>query len=447
MSIMLNESNSSFDTTPSFDFVMRHDDGRDDEVVPDVGDEDEGFDLIDVENERREDIGVLIVPPTTGSSEGSRDTVLSIPDSVPTVLNSAMLDLPDCVHVVDNNPAAVRSNSVQSINEGNDNEPFSNRSRNEKVAANKNWRRNALTIVFLAAVSTRSVFHAFYMHRESILLREQIRILTDQAARSAATLDELKQEQSREVIFDNCWLHAHAKMSFGECSYEACKTVKENVQTFGSSVHNFWERMKSASQEKMTEGTKNYHGFYQSYPVHITMSMLRAPVNASWKDWEKVKVVNFTDKAHRMGDRYRDVWSKAKGSFDAIKFYVPAYTYAQNFHRFWVEVKGTYKNNMEDKLNDVGQSLYEAPSAIINMLKSGYNELIEPVYTTSNRSETSADRNESESLDNFVHNVYKLQSITKKVLVAAVWSAGAAILVNLFDMCWYQHGNFLALEN
>lgn len=457
MSIMLNESNSSFDTTPSFDFVMRHDDGRDDEVVmSDVGDEDEGYDVIDDENEHREDVGVLIVPPTTGSSEDSRKTVLSIPDSVPTVMNSAMLDLPECVHVLDNAEATpVRSNPIQvSIHKGVDRDSFSHGSKNEDGTASQNtWRRNVLALVFVVAVSTGSVCHTFYLHRESLLLKEQVRLLTDQAARSAATLDELKQKQAQEIVFDNCWLQAHAKMSFGECSQEATETVKDTVNTFGSSIQNFWEKMKDAYQENMNEGAKGFHGFYHSSPPNKTKNVFGTNMKTIWKQWKKVRVVSVTEKVNRMRSNLQDVWNQTKGIFHAGN---SSGHVGSNFYSFWVDIKeGVCKEELEGRLYSAGRSLYEAPSNFMNILKSGYDELKDSVnesifYRMSDTAEsntTSADMNETDSLGNFVQNVNGLQSISKKVLVAAAWSAGAAILVSAFDMYWNQHGSLLALEN
>ena len=462
MSIMLNESNSSFDTTPSFDFVMRHEDGRDDEVMAsDIEDEEEGYDLIDGGNERREDIGVLIVPPTTGSSGDSHNTILSVPDSVPTVMNSAMLDVPDCVHVVDSaQPTPVRSNATQvSTNEVLNRELVSLESKNESIVASQNaWRRNILALLFFAAVSTGSVCHAFYLHRESLLLKEQVRLLTDQAARSAATLDELKQKQAREVVLDNCWLQAHAKMSFGECSQEATETVKETVNTFGSSVHNFWEHMKEAYQENLKGSASAFGGFNHSFSANTTENVFSTRVNAIFNRFSKIKTGRITEKVNMMGSSIQDVWNQTKGVFNSVNVTEPMKTFGNGLFRVWVDVKVIIKEKMEDQVYDVGRSFYEAPSMLFNILKGGYNDLKDTVresilYMNSDTAEsntTSADDTAEPHLPDHLlqnNNGNALQSISKKVLVAAAWSAGAAILVSTFDMYWNQHGNFPALEN
>lgn len=168
---------------------------------------------------------------------------------------------------------------------------------------------------------------------------------------------------------------------------------------------------------------------------------------------EEVKVVSVTEKVNRMGSNLQDVWNQTKGIFHAVNISGPV---GSNFSSFWVNIKeGVCKDKLEGRLYNAGRSLYEAPSNFINILISGYDELKDSVnesifYMTSDTTEsntTSADMNETDSLGNFVQNVNGLQSISKKVLVAAAWSAGAAILVSAFDMYWNQHGSLPALEN
>lgn len=456
---MLNESNSSFDTTPSFDFVMRHEDGRDDEVVvSDVEDEEEGYDLIDGGNNRREDIGVLIVPPTHGSSEDSRNTVLSIPDSVPTVLNSAMIDLPDCVHLVDNvSPTPVRSNSTQGSNrEDLHREAVSPEITNDSSAAAKQhaWRRNVLTLLFLAAVSTGSICHAFYLHRESLLLKEQVRQLTDQAARAAVTLDELQQKQARAVVLDNCWLHAHAKMSLGECSQEATENMKETVSTLGSSVHNFWERMKEAYQENVKGSATAFDGFYRSYPANTTATSFGTHMNAMLKQFQKIKNGIVMKEMNKIGSELLDVWNQTKTILKAVNISTPVYTFSgtSNVSHFWDDIKGIYKEKVEGQVYNVGRSLRETPSTIFNGIQRGYTDVKDSIresllYMKSDIAESNAtDTTETNLSEIYLPNENQMQSISKKVLVAAAWSAGAAILVSTFDMYWNQQGSFPAIE-
>lgn len=458
MSIMLNESNSSFDTTPSFDFVMRHDDGpdRDDEVIVSDAEDDEGYDVVDGESEHRDDIGVLIVPPTTGSSENSRNTVLSIPDSVPSVLNSAMLDLPDCVHVVDNAQATpVRSNSI-ALKASESDDRKSQESKMEGTAPSQNtWRRNVLALLLVAAVSTGSVCHAFYLHRESILLKEQVRLLTDQAARSAATLDELQRKQASEVVLNNCWLLAHAKVSLGECSQEATETVKETVSTLGSTVHNFWERMKQSYQENVKENMKDFDGFYSSYPANVTANFF-ANVNDVWNQLKESNAGNITENLNAMSSCIQDVWNQSKETFSAFNVSEPVNTFGGTVYRLWMKIPGVDEVKMKDQFNVVGQSLCEASSTFTNAIQRGYNDLKDSVqeiifYKKSDASTsnvTFADTiPESDFPGNLVPNTNELPSISKKVLIAAAWSAGAAMLVSTFDMYWNQHGTLLALEN
>jgi hypothetical protein len=473
MSIMLNESNSSFDTTPSFDFVMRHDDGRDDEVVvPDAPEEEEGYDLMDDGgNEHREDnIGVLILPPTTtGSSEDSRNTVLSIPDSVPTVLNSTLLDLPDCVHVVDHiEPTPVRSHSTKI--QGNDaeedwnGENAQNDSVTETASSPNAWRRHVLTLLFLAAVSTGSVCHALYLHRESQLLKEQVRILTDQAARSAATLEELQRKQVQEniVMMDNCWLQAHAQMSLGECTQEATEAMKETAHSFGTSVHNFWENIKEGYQENVRANASLFGGWYTSSPANATIANLLFgnQFEVLLNPFKKIKATTFTETVTEMSSSLHDLWKNTKSTFNvAVNCSKPLKTCGSDKSRFWRGLQGFYKQEVGDQFNDVGRSLYDAPSTIFHQLRRGFSDLkhsfnesmmlhmklgIAEWNTT-----TLADNNDTETnlSDHLPNNVNAVQSISKKVLIAAAWSAGAAILVSTFDMYWNQHGSFPALEN
>ena len=468
MSIMLNESNSSFDTTPSFDFVMRQDDHdddddgqeRDDEVMTSDAEDDEGFNVVaNGAREHRDDIGVLIVPPTTGSSENSRNTVLSIPDSVPTVLNSAMLDLPECVHVVDTTAQAtpVRSNSlVSKANEGDDRK--SQESKMEGTAPSQNtWRRNVLALFVVAAVSIGSVGHAFYLHRESLLLKEQVRLLTDQAARSAATLDELQRKQASEVVLDNCWLLAHAKVSLGECSQEATESVKETVSTFGSSVHNFWERMKESYQENVKEKVKDFDGFYSSYAANVTTNVF-TNVKDVWNQLKESNAGNITENLNTMSSCLQDIWNQSKATFSVFhNESEPVNAFGSGtLYRLWMEITGVNQVNMKDSFNVVGQSLREASSTVANVFQRGYNDLKDSVsifYQKSTDSAASSNETFTDTIPpadfpgNLVESTNELPSVSKKVLIAAAWSAGAAILVSTFDMYWNQHGNLLALEN
>jgi hypothetical protein len=464
MSIMLNESNSSFDTTPSFDFVMRQDDDgqeRDDEVmVSDADDDDEGFDVVaNGAREHRDDIGVLIVPPTTGSSENSRNTVLSIPDSVPTVLNSAMLDLPECVHVVDTTAQAtpVRSNSlVSKANEGDDRKSQERTMKGTPPSQNT-WRRNVWALFVVAAVSIGSVGHAFYLHRESLLLKEQVRLLTDQAARSAATLDELQRKQASEVVLDNCWLLAHAKVSLGECSQEATESMKEKVSTFGSSVHNFWERTKELYQENVKEKVKDFDGFYSSYAANVTTNVF-TNVKDVWNQLKESNAGNITENLNTMGSCLQDIWNQSKATFSV--FYnvsEPVTAFGSGtVYRFWKDVTGVNEVKMKDSFNVAGQSLREASSTVANAFHRGYNDLKDSVTIFYQKSDAFAASSNGTVTDtippgdfpgNLVESTNELPSVSKKVLIAAAWSAGAAILVSTFDMYWNQHGNLLALEN
>ena len=110
---------------------------------------------------------------------------------------------------------------------------------------------------------------------------------------------------------------------------------------------------------------------------------------------------------------------------------------------------------MEDQVYETGRSLYEAPSTLFYLMKCGYNDLKSSVnesvlykkLNTTEFNETTADISDPNLPDNFYHNKNALQSISKKVLIAAAWSAGAAILISTFDMYWNQHGIIPALEN
>jgi hypothetical protein len=466
MSIMLNESNSSFDTMPSFDFILRRDD-RDDEMnVSDV-DETEGFHIIENEAERREEVGVLIVPPTS-SSENSRNTVLSLPDSVPTVLNSGILDVPNSVHVVDDDGTSPIDKATLQLSTC---EPFhpSTISCESKINESKvigiTRRRSVLTILFLASVSAGSISHACYLHRESRLLKEQVRLLKDQATLAAAALKELQQERDREVVIGNCWLHAHGKMSMGECSYEATESVKAQVKTLSSSFRTMWNQLKESYVDSVTASKNNVGKFSTIDRFNTTINTIGNNFHGTWTQLKDVFEGSFLSNKTKENDTIyavQEIWNaiKRKSSDFKIKEQVnsvPTYVYEK-----LDSIKRVYNENVKEHINSLGRSLYAFPTMLIDTMSSGFKELNDSIeeeivyfksnYTTLRSSTlrnntTNMNSTDMNSTKTYLSEFNELKSLSQKLLVAALWSTGAAILVSTLDMYWNQHGKLLALEN
>jgi hypothetical protein len=458
MSIMLNESNSSFDTTPSYDFILRRDDDRDDEVIVSDVDDDDGYDVVENEAERREEVGVLIVPPTS-SSENSRNTVLSVPDSVPTVLNSGILQLPNSVHVVDDNGTSPYDRESLQLNDG---EQYNcatilRDKKQEKTASIQNARRrNVLTILFFAAVSASSISHAIYLHRESQLLKNQVRLLEDQAVRAAATLKELQQQHDRDVVFGNCWLQAHGKMSLGECSFEATESVKAQVNTVSRSFQNMWDQLKVAYIDSVKGNVSTLGRFSDGAPINVTINSMS---NKFQEIWTKIKYVckgSIKERVNTTSNSVQEIWNAIKRRSNDIYIIEQVKSVPNKSHEMLDQIKELYDENIKENINFIGRSLYTVTTTLLDHVERGYRELKdsiqqEIVYNNSDHlqyiftsSENSTDAN---STNPYLSNISELQSLSKKLLVAALWSTGAAILVSTLDMYWNQHGKFLALEN
>ena len=269
---MLNNSGSSFDTVPSYDFILRRED-RDDE------DEEEAapFHLIDSLPETV--TGALIVPPTSGS-EDSRNTVLSVPDTVPSVLNSS-IQIPHSVHLLPEE----RESSDPVAEEPQIPTATDDLSRNQESTATNSIspRRILIALFAVVVIAALSISEALFLRRETGLLKEQVRLLQEQAAHSTAALKAFQEAQTKEVVLDNCWLQANAKMTLGECTHEATQSVRTHVQAMREYMEETWSQMKQTYEEKFKEDVETIERVVQTAPKRIA-DYVQVEYH-SWKRW------------------------------------------------------------------------------------------------------------------------------------------------------------------
>jgi hypothetical protein len=292
---MLNESNSSFDTMPSFVMDLEEEQEQErDGIISD--EEDEGYNHVDASESSSgvygERTGILILPPAQNNSiASSHETDLSLPDSVPSDLNS-ILHLPD--------PVVMVHDLSQSGEEPPDEEPdllngstqhlaqaavVARKYSSVSTAATSGHNR----LIFLVSVVVAALSIAVTLHlvHERQQLKEQVRGLQAlehayMESLIAATLVKEQEERTRELeeqvrqlkkeadeskprftypweskddapLIDNCWLHANAKMEFGECSRKSTETVVKHVQSLGKSVYEanerIWDKMRGDYKE------------------------------------------------------------------------------------------------------------------------------------------------------------------------------------------------------
>lgn len=368
---MLNNSGSSFDTVPSYDFILRREDRDEEEEEFDEEDEaPEVFHLIDSVPEVG--AGVLIVPPTS-DSEDSRNTVLSVPDTVPSVVtNSILPPLPNSVHIVE----------VTEEHESSDtgDQPLIstavNQSSNKEVITTKPTfpRSMLMALLVFVVVAALSISEALFLRRETWLLKEQVRLLQEEAALSAATLTALKEDQAKEVVLDNCWLHANAKMTLGECAQEATETVRTHVQTIQEYAEQTWNQVKQTNV-----GMQEY-------------------AEQAW---------------NRMKQTYKDTVEVHVETIERVVQAAP--TTIADFVR--VEVK-SWKDWIQEELSCFAKEQSEGSS----------------------RSKSpDSPRNINDSTETYKEKKSSsLQTVSKSVLVTAVWSTAAALLVSTLDFYWKQ---------
>lgn len=479
---MLNESNSSFDTTPSYDFILRYvDDFQNDaiDVINDVADDDDDeaeYDVVDDMNEVHEEdaVGVLIVPPTSNSSGNSHDTELSIPDTVPSVLNGSEIlpPLPASVHIVNNEEDHVASplanDALLQVTENGraqeDDIPVTRRPRYDErdgLAAIPPRRRNTVTFLFCLVVSAASMSHALFLYRESQSLKEKIRLLEDQVNRTAATMLELeqqqrKQDQEQTVMFmDTCWIQAQAKMSFGDCSYEASDAVKAQVSTLGSSVRYVWEHIKSIYDDPLQGQNANHSRMFSSETINATV----------WSVSNKI-----SNQVDKMTNRTQVLWNRVKGSLNETNVngrFGDTTGFRNTMEVVWDRIKPlVFDIGSDDEGENITEKISDMKRSILDPLKRGYQELKE-LFTvpsllmndtvfnmTSDFNDTSNAKDvnstsSSSTVSTYVQTVKDcLPSVSKKVMVAAFWSVGAAVLVSTLEMYWNQQsGKVLSIEN
>jgi hypothetical protein len=292
MNTMLNNSGSSFDTVPSYDFILRRDD-RDDEGITSDVEEENGYHLIASESEHScaiEVPGVLIVPPTSGSEE-SRNTALSVPDTVASDLNS-ILHLPDSVLFVDNDGTSGHDaeSTEGDMDEVLNNATLHRTSKTRDDSTDHDPKRHIiLALLIFALVSAISIAEALYLRHETFLLKEQVRLLQDQAELAAAALLAIKQEQAKDVVLDNCWLHANAKMTLGDCAYEATETVTTQVHTMRKSIEDVWNQMKHTYADTFKESVDVIRHSVYNAPGNI-MESVQNEYNIV-KDWISEEII------------------------------------------------------------------------------------------------------------------------------------------------------------
>jgi hypothetical protein len=348
---MLNNSGSSFDTVPSYDFILRREDRDEEEEFEEDDEEPEVFHLIDGVPEVG--AGVLIVPPTS-DSEGSRNTVLSVPDTVPSVLSNSILPVPNSVHVVEGTEERESSDAAD--------EPLisaaTDQSRNkEVVAANSSFpRRILIALLVFVVVAAFSISEALRLRHETWLLKEQVRLLQEEAALSAATLAALQEDQAKDVLLDNCWLQANAKMTLGECAQGATDTVRTHVLTIQEYAEQAWGQMKQAYSDSIKEHVETIERVVHTAPTSIA-EYVRVEYK-SWKDWIQEELSSLS--------------------------------------------KDLPKGPPHSQSTDTPEDVNAAP-------------------------ESYADNKSS-----------SLQAVSKSVLMTAVWSTAAALLVSTLDFYWKQ---------
>lgn len=323
---MLNKSISSFDTMPSYDinFEEIHTDdattfagmamvGREldsaeyDEgyhVVLDTSEENYDYDAAggtsavdaDVSTvytyEDEDETGILILSPRNGSEQGSRKTELSVPDSVPSDLNS-MLGFPHHVTVHGNLMASEDSKGDGDSMEpdllegvvGRDH-PKLNARNSEGLAAKPSQRfilcisvlavaLSLATVVFVQGErkvlqkKTRQLQELKQVYEQNLgviamakeqeektrLLEEQVFRLQNEAltrereyrnSQSSSAYDQWNPFEARKddsTLLDNCWVHARAKMQLGECTREASKSMTKQVQSWTNFIGKAHERI------------------------------------------------------------------------------------------------------------------------------------------------------------------------------------------------------------
>jgi hypothetical protein len=367
---MLNNSGSSFDTVPSYDFILRREDRDEEEEFDEEEEAPEVFHLIDSVPEVG--AGVLIVPPTS-DSEDSRNTVLSVPDTVPSVLtNSILPPLPNSVHIVEE---VEERESSGATDEPGISTTTDQSSKKEVITTNSSLpRRILIALLVFVVVAALSISEALYLRHETWLLKEQVRLLQEEAALSAAKLTAIKEDQAKEMVLDTCWLQANAKMTLGECAQDATATVRTHVQTMQEYAEQAWNQVKQTKTGM------------QEYAEHA---------------WKQVK------------QTYED---SIKDHVETIERVVQtAPTSIAEYAR--VEYK-SWKDWIQEELSIFSKVHFEGPS---------HSRSADSTDNTNGSPETYKEKKSS-----------SLQAVSKSVLVTAVWSTAAALLVSSLDFYWKQ---------
>jgi hypothetical protein len=299
MNSMLNKTISSFETMPSYDmdFQGRNDDNADEgqhdfsgyHVVQDSSEDSFGYEY-DEDN-----AGILIVSPKNSASS-SREVDLSVPDSVPSDLNS-IPGFPNHVLVPGLLPQG------QASDEEDEDLLHGFHERNAFTAPEAIPRYDGrLSIWKSVACALLTFTAAMYVVRErgelqkkardldelekiymqnleainlakeqeekNRRLEEQIRQLQDDMSREQAAKESYGNFQSRAgpsfpfgeetPLLDNCWVHARAQMEFGECTKEATKTVKKHASSWIKSIDDVRGRVWKQVQQEILDAKTWY---------------------------------------------------------------------------------------------------------------------------------------------------------------------------------------------